>query len=675
MRPVTITMKIGIVLAALVLVGAALSRVSFAAPLPPIELESMSLEDLMNIPVYAASRHEQKSSEAPSWVSIVTSDEIRKYGYRTLEDLLKSVPGFYVNNDRNYSYVGVRGFGRPGDYNTRILLLVDGHRINDTVFDMAAIGTDFIVDVDLIDRVEIIRGPSSSLYGSNAFLGVINVVTRRGKNVGGVEASVDSGSFETYRGRLTYGKTYGKGLDLIASGTLYDSKGDDLFFPEFDDPATNNGVAAGRDGDKFGSAFASLSWRDFTFQAAYVDRNKDIPTASFDTVFNDPRNRTEDKRYYADLKYEGKAGEKTDLMARFFYDWYWYAGHYIYEDATVNPTPPFLYDFQDEATNAWWGGEVKLLRTLFTSHRVTAGTEVRRNNQRRQKNFIEDPYQLIMDIDTSDTVWALYLQDEWALGKGFLLNAGVRYDHYDTFGGTTNPRVALIYSPLARTTIKLLYGQAFRAPNAYELYYEGGGNKANPNLHPETIRTYEAVLEQGVGERIRLVADAFSFDIRNLIAQVTDPTDNTLVFDNIERVKAKGIELAAEGKWANGFSGRASYTIQRAEDADTGERLTNSPSSMAKLNVVVPVWSDKLFTGVELQYIADRKTPKGGAADSATVVNLTLLARNLARGLEISGSVYNLFDKAYGVPGGEEHVQNVIPQDGRTFRIKVTASF
>jgi iron complex outermembrane receptor protein len=280
-----------------------------------------------------------------------------------------------------------------------------------------------------------------------------------------------------------------------------------------------------------------------------------------------------------------------------------------------------------------------------------------------------------MDIDKSDTVWALYLQDEWALGKGFLLNAGVRYDHYDTFGGTTNPRVALIYSPLARTTVKLLYGQAFRAPNAYELYYEGGGNKANPNLHPETIRTYEAVLEQGVGERIRLVADAFSFDIRNLIAQVTDPTDNTLVFDNIERVKAKGIELAAEGKWANGFSGRASYTIQRAEDADTGERLTNSPSSMAKLNVVVPVWSDKLFTGVELQYIADRKTPKGGAADSATVVNLTLLARNLVRGLEISGSVYNLFDKAYGVPGGEEHVQNVIPQDGRTFRIKVTASF
>jgi len=669
-----ITVKIGISLAALILAVFGHMGAPFAAPLPAINLESMSLEDLMNIRVYAASRYEQKSSEAPSWVSIVTSDEIRKYGYRTFDDILKSVPGFYVSSDRNYSYVGVRGFGRPGDYNTRVLLLVDGHRINDTVYDMAAIGTDFIVDVDLIDRVEIIRGPSSSLYGSNAFLGVINVVTRRGKNVGGVEASADAGSFETYRGRLTYGKTHGSGLDLIASGTLYSSRGDDLFFPEFNDPATNSGVAAGRDGDRFGNAFASLSWKDLTLQAAYLDRKKDIPTASFDTVFNNPRNRTEDKRYYADLKFEGKAGEKTDLMARIFYDWYWYEGHYIYEDATVSPTPPFFYDFQDQTTNVWWGGEVKLLRTLFESHRVTAGTEIRKNVHRRQKNIIADPFELIMDIDKSDTVWALYLQDEWALGKGLLLNVGVRHDHYDTFGGTTNPRIALIYSPLAHTSVKLLYGQAFRAPNAFELYYEGGGNRANPDLKPETIRTYEAVLEQGVGERIRLVADVFHYKITNLISQVTDPTDNALVFNNIGRMKAKGIELAAEGNWLNGYSGRASFTIQRAEK-DTGERLTNSPSSLAKLNVVVPVWSDKLFTAVELQYIADRKTPKGGTSNSAGVVNLTLLARNLVRGLEISGSVYNLLDKAYGAPGSEEHVQSVIPQDGRSFRVKVTASF
>ena len=114
-------------------------------------------------------------------MTIVTAGEIKRYGYRTLADILRSVRGFFVTYDRNYDYVGVRGFGRPGDYNSRVLLLVDGHRINDNVYDTASIGTEFPVDVDLIDRMEIIPGPSSSLYGNNAFFGVINIITRKGE--------------------------------------------------------------------------------------------------------------------------------------------------------------------------------------------------------------------------------------------------------------------------------------------------------------------------------------------------------------------------------------------------------------------------------------------------------------------------------------------------------------
>ena len=127
------------------------------------DLTEMSLEDLMNIPVMGASKYAQKLSEAPADVSIVTREEIKKYGYRTLADILRSVRGFYVTYDRNYSYLGVRGFNRPGDYNMRILFLVDGHRLNDNVYDCALIGTDFPLDVDLLDRVEIIRGPSYAL--------------------------------------------------------------------------------------------------------------------------------------------------------------------------------------------------------------------------------------------------------------------------------------------------------------------------------------------------------------------------------------------------------------------------------------------------------------------------------------------------------------------------------
>src|SRR4029077_1784343 len=174
--------------------------------------------------VYAASKVEQKTTEAPSSITIVTSDEVKKYGYRTLAELLRSVQGFNVSYDRNYDFLGARGVSL-GDFNSRILLLVDGHRVNNNLTDGAAIGTAFLLDVDLIDRVEVIRGPGSVLYGNNAFFGVINVITRKGKQVDGVEASGEYGEFDTYKARVTVGKSFTNGWEFLFSGSYYDSAG------------------------------------------------------------------------------------------------------------------------------------------------------------------------------------------------------------------------------------------------------------------------------------------------------------------------------------------------------------------------------------------------------------------------------------------------------------------
>ena len=146
----------------------------------------MSLEDLMSIEVdsvYGASGFKQKVTEAPASVTIITSDDIEKHGYRTLADILRNVRGFFVSYDRNYGYVGVRGFGLPGDYNSRVALMIDGHRMNDNIFEGNLLETDFPLDVDLIDRVEIIRGPNSSQYVASAFLAVINVIAKRGADL------------------------------------------------------------------------------------------------------------------------------------------------------------------------------------------------------------------------------------------------------------------------------------------------------------------------------------------------------------------------------------------------------------------------------------------------------------------------------------------------------------
>jgi iron complex outermembrane receptor protein len=655
-----------------IIVGLAVFPLSaFAQADPPTTLNLQAEEKLLlqEIPsVYGASKYEQKVTEAPSSVSIVTADEIKKFGYRTLTDILRSVRSFYVSYDRNYSFVGVRGFARPGDYNSRILLLVNGHRLNDNIFDSALIGTEGVLDVDLIERVEIIRGPSSSLYGSNAFFAVVDIITRRGRDLQGAEVSGEAGSFDTYKGRLSYGRKFSNGLEGLLSGSYYNSEGQRLFYKEFDDPATNNGVAEHSDYDRSYSVFGNISWRDFTLQGAYSSRKKGIPTGSFGTVFNDPQNQTVDGGAYVDLQYEHIFNTQWQIMARLFYDRYYYTGHYLYD------YPPLTLN-KDLARGEWWGGEFQAITRVLPRQTVTLGAEYRDNLSQKMRNFDQEPFFSYLEVQRSSTNWALYAQDEITLLKNLTFNLGVRYDHYESFGGTINPRLALIYNPFRETTLKLLYGTAFRAPNVYERFFQGLGFKSNPNLEPETITTYELILEQYMGTRLRGTASAFYYTLDNLITQRTDPSDELLVFLNAGRVTAYGVELEMEGKWANGWMGRMSYSYQETQDQQTGARLTNSPRHLVKFNLLAPLFQDKLFAGPELQYMSNRKTLAGRLAPGFFLTNVTLFSQHLVKGLEISASVYNLFDTHYGDPGAEEHRQDVIPQDGRSFRFKLTYGF
>jgi iron complex outermembrane receptor protein len=628
--------------------------------------ESILFEEIPS--VYGASKYEQKVTEAPSSVSIITSSEIEKYGYRTLTDILRSVRSFYVTNDRNYSYVGVRGFGRPGDYNSRILLLIDGHRTNDNVYNQAMVGTEAVIDVDLIDRVEIIRGPGSSLYGSNAFFAVVNVITKRGRDLKGAEASGEAGSFKTYKGRLSYGDRYQNGLEAIVSASGYDSKGDRLYYRDYDTPATNNGIADHTDYDKYQSFFTKASLQDFTFEGAYSSRTKGVPTGAFGTDFNDRGNKTKDEHAYVDLKYDHNLGGQTDLTARAYYDYYRYTGDYMYSGVTN----------KDLGDGNWWGGEVKLSSRLFDVHRVIVGAEYTDNMRQDQQNYDVSPYTLYLDDKRRSKIWASYIQDEITLSKKIMLNAGVRYDHYSTFGGTTNPRLALIVSPTEKSAVKLLYGSAFRAPNDYELYYTSPTSTppmvANPDLKPEKINTYELVYEHYLGDHLRATAAGYYYKIKDLINQTADAMGNS-VFMNIEEVEARGIELELDNKWANGMEGKISYTIQRAEDKLTGEPLTNSPAQSAKLNLAVPIMREKVFAGVEEQYMSRRRSLAGDYADGFYITNLTLFTQNIINRFELSASVYNLFGKKYGDPVSADLVQNILQQDGRTYRLKLTYAF
>jgi outer membrane receptor for ferrienterochelin and colicins len=619
-----------------------------------------------SLTVYGASKYEQKTSEAPAFVTIITADEIRKYGYRTMADVIESVPGFFMTYDRNYSYIGVRGFRRPGDYDTRILILINGHRLNDNVYDSVSTGTTFPIDVDLIEKVEVIRGPGSALYGGNALLAVINVITKNAKTLKGVEVSGEVASFDTMKERISYGKNFDETHNLLVSATSYKSDGPTLHFKEFDTPATHNGNVS-NDDDKFYNLFCTATAGDFSFLATYLPREKGIPTASYDTVFGDSRTRTNDDVTLVGLEYKHDFTDDFAVKGRVSYHNYNYDGAYVYDNNG-------LYVNKDHARGRWWESELQFIAKPIENHKLTWGIEDRYNTTQDQKNWDSAVY---LDDRRHSNNWGVYIQDEWKIFDKWTFIGGLRHDEYEIFGGTTNPRLAIIYQHSDATTLKLLYGGAFRAPNMYELYYNDSGvtTKAPDSLVPETIQTYEAVLEQKLNKNLSTTISAFHYAMDDVIDQYLDPSDDLLVFRNLKEVKTNGITGALTGRWENGLKGMASYTFVEARDGQTNEILVDSPKHLAKFNVISPVIKDNLFAGLEVLYTSRAKTLTNNYADGFWITNLTLTYENIVKGLELSVSVYNLFDVDYGYPGGTEHRQDIIEQDGRSFRVKLTYRF
>jgi len=638
------------------------------------DVMELSPEQLKSVQVYSASMYLQSDREAPSSVTVITADEIRRFGYRTLADALRSVRGFDVTYDRNYTYVGVRGFSRPGGYNDQILLLINGHRLNDNVYDQALLGSEFPVDVDLIERIEIVRGPSSSLYGTSAFLAVINVITKSAQTAAGLEFSGDVGGFGSYQGRSTVGGSY-HGVDGLFSGTIYDSAGAArLFFPAFDSPSSNYGIAQNADRDSSRSFYGSLQFRHFILEALGATREKGIPTASFGQVFDDNRSQTTDSGGHFDLRYSRTISPDTELNASVYYDRTLYHGVYVYAPVAGQVAGTLN---EDASRGDVAGTNARVTKTLWRKHKVTLGAEFRDNLRQDQTNYNLDPLQLVLNEQKSSQEWAGFVQDEFTITKGLILNAGLRHDeYYETFGGTTNPRVALIYSPRQRTTLKLIYGQAFRAPNDYELYYgDSVSVEPNPRLQPEKIRTEELVWEQDLGADFRISASGFGNQFTDLITQEIDPKTSFIVYTNLQDADNRGFEVELGGKVASGIEGRLSYTLQKTVNHATGLWLADSPAQLAKANFIVPMARRWVTLGLELQYTGPRNTLAGSQVASYAISNLTLTSRQFAKGFRLSTSVYDVFNSQYSDPVGAEIVGTTVQQNGRDFRIKLTRTF
>ena len=666
MNPLCRCLALAIVAPLLCTVSAARAQDATSSSQPQ-SLTDLPLEDLLKVKVdtvFAASRVVQEVTHAPASVTIVTREEIRAHGYRTLADVLRSVRGFYVTYDRNYSYVGVRGYSRPGDYNCRVLVLVNGHRLNDTIYEGALIGTESPLDLALFERIEIIRGPSSSVYGTSAFFGVINLITRPGTTLNGVEMEGQVGSQASRSARVTAGGRTVGGIEGLVSATAFASDGNRrLYFPEFDTPDQGNGVAQDADEDAARNLYGSLVRGPLQVQAGFGSRHKTVPTGAFDTVFNDPRTRTRDARGFVDLEFTHRLRPRTHVMMRAAYDQYAYDGTYAYETGL----------FTDNARGTWVTTEVTGVRR-FDRHSLTAGVEYR--NNLRQNQAAADETGMVLDDRRSSQTVGVYAEDELRISARVLLNAGIRYDDYfSTFGGTLNPRVALIVSPGRSTTVKVLYGQAFRAPNPFELYYDASVLSAA--LEPERISTREVVAEQRVGRWLQLTGSVFHNHVSDLITQRSGSPDSLdgLYYQNMEGVSATGAEYEVQGEWPGRVRMRMTHAFQSVRDRFTSQQITNSPGQVASIVVDAPIRQTGLLAAFDAHYVGERYAVHGDPIDAAFVANFTLSREPAGRGLGFAASLHNLFDTHYGDPGSVEHRQRMILQDGRTLAVRASWRF
>ncbi|MEO7190237.1 MAG: TonB-dependent receptor [Vicinamibacterales bacterium] len=635
-------------------------------------LPDLSLEELMRIDagrVFGASERIQPVTEAPASVSFITAEEIAQYGYRTLADILNGVRGMYVSDDRAYSLVGTRGFAKPGDYNRRILLLVNGHRVNDGVFGQAQVGAEFGIDPSMFERVEVIRGPASSIYGDSAFFAVVNVITKSGASLNGTSVTVETGSLGLVSTRLNTGRRFTNGLEMAFSGTYLQRAGNEhLYFPVYDTPANNNGVADNLDAEDLGQWYGQLRYKTLTMTAAYGRRHREVPTAPFGTKFNEQAQPEEarDRHTFLDAEY-GHAFGANRVVFRGSLDHY--SNDRMHPFATRGPV---LLGHSSVVGSRWTAG-ARLTRALPGRQILTAGAEFIDQFNQNQRAVYVDPARVVFDIQRSTVQSAVYVQDEVKFGRWVIVNGGLRYDRYEDFTRAT-PRAALIVMPSANQSFKYLYGRAFRAPSAYEFndFYFG---PKTADLNPESVDTHEVVWERYTNDWLRTSVSTYWYKADHLITLTADPTTFLgTTFINAGNVRAKGLELEAQMRLVRGLQGLMSYAWQRAEDIVTDKRLANSPAQLAKFRVSIPGPTKKSSIAVEVLSMSSRKSIAGNRLAPATTASVTFVAP-LASAFELYGGGQNLFDVTYADPASEQHRQDVIQRNGRTFNIGLRWKF
>ena len=601
------------------------------------ELASLSLEDLLDYEIVTASRKTEKSTDAPSVITVITREEIESYGANSLGDVLQLIPGTQLLG-APYMPQGALSFRGDLLYfsDNHLLILMNGRPMRDGVMSGHNISIYTTFPVNIIERIEVIRGPGSALYGTNAFVGVINIITQKPTTGGNTKLLVDAGSFEGYRGEISgnmvvrdFGFSYGvrgfteKGWKLKATTVFADPSAPALY------DSTDYG-------EQNGSFVANLYYKNLSIMTYYTDLQVKMLGALGYWAF---RGKYYAERFFVDANYREDIAPGWIVNANLTHNYYRftigadYASHHLASD---------------------YLGEAYLSGQVTKRFDIIAGGLVENLRMPRIIDYspIPNTYSL---VNTS-----AYCQGNYSVSPKLKFTAGVQLIKPDQTDLDAVFRFGAIYKPFENNGIKLLYGEAYRSPNPAELLIDMPVLTGNMSLKPERIKTTEMQLFYQ-SHQINASVSVFRSNYTDLILPVDDTTSITgrKTYANIGKSTISGLEFETMALIIKNISGTGSFTYQYDK-----EKAIYTPKVIAKAGLSYT--NANLKVGIFNCYFGKPRENNGAKVNPpAEAVNLMTL--NIIYevpkidGLSFNLYIQNLLDEDYYFTEANYNWTNTLP--------------
>ncbi len=612
---------------------------------------SLSLEELMAQEITISTNTPQTLSQAPGVVSVITADDIKATGATNLVEVLEGIPGIHVR---------ANSFGfRPliqfrGANATQTLLMVNGVPMRDLMWGFGIFWKG--LPVTMIERVEIIRGPGSALFGADASAGVINVISKTAGTIEGDEFGVRAGSFNTQSAWAQSGGSW-NGVDIGLTADLYTTDGHEPLIESdrqsIDDPTISYAPGTAGYGWRNQDLRLSVGKGNWRLLGDYM-HHSELEIGMTGAGVLDPVTRASDSRYNMDLLYDNaEFSDNWGVNAALRYHHLDYTSGDGFQERPpgyndgIKPYPIGVIN-QMRSAERRATLDVSGLYSGFDRHAIRIGAGRTVQDLYYVGLIINDPSDTSQLLDVSDTAGAfapesartinhLYLQDVWSISDDIELTAGARYDDYSDFGDTLNPRLAVVWKNSERFTTKLMYGQAFRAPSYQELFSQTSYASPNAALDPERSQTIELALSFATSRTLQLGANIFHFKQEDLIR----PDVGT--FQNIGDHVIRGIEVEAQWQAASDLKIAGNVTVRRQDD--DGYRAADESDHYAYLRMdwgFRPNWNWNL----QGNWIGERPRTASDArpAADAYLITDTTLRYASSDNWEFAASLRNLFD-------------------------------